>query len=473
MKYCKKCGMLLEDNMEICIGCGTDVTDKKSYSRFPEPLQQQLESEKKENGKKVLALLAITLVFIVILLMIGIYISQTYLLMSESEGDSGPETGMFTRMLLNSGKEDDKKPATQKKNRQVKDENGSYYKYATLKDEAENDMFTAVYPEDLSNVDISLDLERNSLKFPAVLSFVATNEDNTTQLTFTSPQHYQYIAGTGFSPDELQENLKGCVSFYDFKDVETYLNEIIKQAYPTARKIEALDEADEPASSKSLDRLTELYGENDTEELAKLFGLPEGTSFNHTETYKSDRILNYRILTKEDHAVTCRFYVPVFCVKYDFSNPEYDMNGRISDCYILTVSSFEAGSDELYDWYEDAFSLFVNNYGLSEGFLKGVDAYAGKIKSEIEGGMIPSVIDRNEFSSLIGSSEASGTFIKGVGEFLGRNKNAEKTFTAEDYTINTGDDIVQVYFDPARELLFTTGDETEYPGDEFIEFEHD
>ena len=78
MKYCKKCGMLLEDNMEICIGCGTDVTDKKSYSRFPEPLQQQLESEKKENGKKVLALLAITLVFIVILLMIGIYISQTF-----------------------------------------------------------------------------------------------------------------------------------------------------------------------------------------------------------------------------------------------------------------------------------------------------------------------------------------------------------------------------------------------------------
>ena len=27
MKYCKKCGMLLEDNMEICIGCGNEVID--------------------------------------------------------------------------------------------------------------------------------------------------------------------------------------------------------------------------------------------------------------------------------------------------------------------------------------------------------------------------------------------------------------------------------------------------------------
>ena len=135
MKYCKKCGMLLEDNMEICIGCGSDVTDKKSYSKFPEPVQQKLDSEKKENGKRILALLAITLVFIVILLMIGIYISQTYMLMSRSEGENGPGTGMFTQMLLNAGKNDKGETKENKKNRQVKDENGTYYKYSTFKDD--------------------------------------------------------------------------------------------------------------------------------------------------------------------------------------------------------------------------------------------------------------------------------------------------------------------------------------------------
>lgn len=473
MKYCKKCGMLLEDNMEICIGCGTDVTDKKSYSRFPEPVQQQLDKEKKETGKKYLALLAITLVFIAILLMIGIYISQTYLLIGDEDGENGPGTGMFTQMLMNSKNKDKDKDdqGKKKKNRQVKDENGTYYKYVTLKDEAGNDMFTAVYPEDLSDVDISLDLERDSVRFPAVLSFVATNDDNTTQLTFTSPQHYQYIQGTGFSPTEVQEKLMGCISFYDFSDVESYLSEIIKQAYPTAKKIEALDEASGPVSSEKMDKLIDIYDVDKTDGLAELFGLPDGTAFTHTDTYKSDKIFNYRILTKEDHAVTCNFYVPVFCVKYDFSNPELEMEGSVSDCYILTVSSFEAGSDELYDWYEDAFSLFVNNLKVSDSFFNGTCAYASKIKGDIKDGKIPAILGKNEFSDLVKSSTQGDAFTKGVCDFLSQNKDGAKTYKAEEYTINTNDSIVQVYLNPEKELLFTTGDESEYPGDDYIEFE--
>lgn len=466
MKYCKKCGMLLEDNMERCIGCGSDVTDKKSYSRFPEPVQKQLDSEKKESGKKYLAVFAITLVFIAILLMIGIFLSQTALLIAEQEGE-GPATGMFTQMLLNSKKDKD---GEQKKNRKVKDENGAYYKYTVLKDESGNDMFTAVYPEDLSNVEVSVDLERESLKYPAVLSFVATNDDNTTQLTFTSPQHYQYIQGTGFSPEEVQENLGGCISFYDFTDVETYLAEIVRQAYPNAKKIEPLDEAAAPGSSAGLDKVVSIYNESDTGKLAGMFGLPETTSFTHTGTYKSDKIFNYRILTKEDHAVSCKFYVPVFCVSYDFSDDDAGISGSLSDCYILTVSSFEAGSDELYDWYEDAFSLFVNNFSLSEGFLAGNDSYASKMKEEIGNGQIPRIMAKPEFADLVKAGSGTGELSKGIYEFLSLKKDATKTFKSDDHAINTGDSIVQVYFDPDRELLFTTGDETEYPGDEFLEF---
>ncbi len=465
MKYCKKCGMLLEDNMERCIGCGSDVTDKKSYSKFPEPVQQKLDSEKKESGKKYLALLAITLVFIVILLMIGIYISQTYMLALEEGREDGPDTGMFTQMLLNSK---DKNKSSKK--REVKDDNGAYYKYVTLKDEAGNDMFTAVYPEDLSDIDISVDCSRNSRKYPAVLSFVATNDDNTTQLTFTSPQHYQYIAGSGFSPEEIQENVKGCVSYYNFKGADTYLGEIVKQAYPTAKKIESLDESKDPVSSERLDKIVELYDENAAEGLADLFGLPEGTSFSHVETYKSDRVYNYRVITKEDHAVTCRFYVPVFCEIFDFENEEEEMSGQVSDCYILTVSSFEAGSDDLYDWYEDAFSMFINNFSLSEAFMNGVDGYAKEINDSIDEGSIPAIISKDDFGKLVKESGKAGKFSTAVRDFLSDKKDSTKSFKVDNYTINTSDSIVQVFFDPDRELLFTTGDESEYPGDEFIEF---
>lgn len=470
MKYCKKCGMLLEDNMERCIGCGTDVTDKKSYSRFPEPVQQQLEIEKKERGKKALALVAITLVFIAILLMVGIYLSQTYMLMGDEDGE-GPGTGMFTQMLMNS-KKNDKQDAgadSEKKNRQVKDENGSYYKYTTLKDEDGNELFTAVYPEDLTNVEVSVDCSRNSQKFPAVFSFVATNDDNTTQLTFTSPQHYQYIEGIGFEPSEIQENVGGCISFYEFTDVESYLKEIIKQAYPTAKKIEALDEASEEVSSEKLDKLVEEYDVEKTDNLADLFGLPEGTSFKHTDTYKSDKVLGYRILTKEDHAVTCRFYVPVFCVNYEFDNPELEMNGRVSDCYILTVSSFEAGSDELYDSYENAFSLFINNYRLSDAFLGGVDKYVSNINESLKKLEAPKILSEKEFGALLKDSPKAGKFTQAVGDFLSAGKDAAKTFKADKYTVNTGDSVVLVYYNPEKELLFTSGDDSEYPGDDYIE----
>ena len=51
MKYCKKCGMLLEDNMEICIGCGSDVTKKGTYTKYPEPMQEKIELEKKEANR--------------------------------------------------------------------------------------------------------------------------------------------------------------------------------------------------------------------------------------------------------------------------------------------------------------------------------------------------------------------------------------------------------------------------------------
>ena len=76
MKYCKKCGMLLEDNMERCIGCGSDVKEKGSYSKYPEQVQEQIAHEKKQAGQRNLTVVAIILIFVVILLLVGIFASR-------------------------------------------------------------------------------------------------------------------------------------------------------------------------------------------------------------------------------------------------------------------------------------------------------------------------------------------------------------------------------------------------------------
>lgn len=437
MKYCKKCGMLLEDNMEICIGCGSDVTKKDTYTKYPEPMQEKIELEKKEEGKRNLAVLAIVLIFVVILLLIGIFIAQTYI------NESGKT--FFTKISADKNNEKNKDESDTKdskpaEKREIKDELGAYYRMETVMDEEGHDIFTAVFPEDLSNLDHSVNLGRESLLYPAIFSFVATNEDNTTQLTFTSPQHYQYITMSGgdIGPADIQENLDGNISFYDFTTAEDYLMEIIKQAYPTAKKIEEMDSLDATADvSKKLDDIIKAYEDGADKELAGLFGLPETTKFTHNNTYRSDKILNYRILTKEDHAVSCKFYVPVFCERYDYKDDESGLTGQLSDTYILSVTSFEAGSDELYDWYENAFELFVDNIKLSDDFFA---LNSGRLNAD--------------FQDFLNSAPAPG-----------------KTFKSGEYVINSGEKVEQVFIEPEKKLVFATPDADEYPGDDYIQLE--
>lgn len=439
MKYCKKCGMLLEDNMERCIGCGTDVTDKRSYTKYPEPMQEKIEMEKKEAGKRNLALLAIVLIFVVILLLAGIFITQMYI--SSSGDENGSKKNFLTQKIKESfDGNDEGKPANPAKKRDVKDEKGAYYRYSAVKDDEGHEIFKAVYPEDLGSLEHSIDLGRESQRYPAVFSFVATNDDNTTQLTFTSPQHYQYITITEgeTGPADIQESLDGLISFYDFTTVEDYLDEIIHQAYPTAKKIDELDEADaDEAVEKELDGLIKSYEDGADKELAELFGLPDTTKFSHNNTYKSAQIMNYRILTKEDHAVSCKFYVPVFCERYDFEDKESGMKGQLSDSYILAVASFEAGSDELYDWYGDAFELFINNIKLSDDFF----------------------------------ALNTGRNNKDIQEFLNSAPSCAKTFSNGEYSISSGENVSQIFIDPEKEQIFVTPDPDEYPGDDYTQLD--
>ena len=443
MKYCKKCGMLLEDTMERCIGCGSDVTEKESYTKYPEPMQEKIDLEKKEEGKRNLAILAIILIFVVILLLVGIFVAQMYINGIGQEGEEGSAKSFFAQRLKDSIDNDNSNaeaPAKPEKKREVKDDEGSYYKIASVKDDEDHEIFSSIYPEDFGTIEQSLDDTRESQRYPVVFSFVATNDDNTTQLTYTSPQHYQYITmqGGDIGPADIQSALDGQISFYDFSTVETYMQEIIKQAYPSAKKINELEETDADATvSEELDKIVKSYEDGAEDELAELFGLPETTKFTHNSTYKSDKIMNYRILTKEDHAVSCKFYVPVFCVRYDYEDEESELQGQLSDCYILAVASFEAGSDELYDLYNDAFELFVNNVKLGESFFS-----------------------RNECR-----------LNKDIEAFLDSAPSAAKKFESGEHVIFSGENVAQVFMAPEKELVFATPSKDEYPGDDYIELE--
>jgi hypothetical protein len=473
MKYCKKCGMLLEDNMERCIGCGSDVTVKDSFTRYPEEIQKKIETEKKEAGKRNLTVVAIILIFVVIVLLIGIFAMRMYTLNAGTMNIPGDGNALFGKQDGEGGDVEDAGDNSGSKgagsDRTVKDEEGAYYKYVTVKDDADHDIFTAVFPEDFSNLTYQTDYSWGSQVFPSVFSFVATNDDNTTQLTYRTVQHYQYITGESEMQVNVQDSVKKCISFYDFKDVESYLNEMVKQAYPSAKKVEQMASEDSGKEVQDkLDTVIAAYEKDAENDIPPLFGLSEGTRLTHKDTYKSSKIYNYRIVTAEDHAVSCKFYVPVFCEKYDFEDETKGFSGQLSDCYILALVSFEAGSDELYDWYEDAFDMFVNNSHTLEDFYKSTGAYADKIKREIEEGMQPVIIKGSDLAGLYNDAANISGRYKDVLDLTGTAPGTVRVFGDGDNRYLSAS-ANMMFVNPDKQLIYATKAEDEYPGDDFLE----
>ena len=67
MKYCRKCGMLLEDTHVNCIRCGADVTLEENVSMYPIEVMETIEEEnkrKKATGKLVAMLIALVVVLV-------------------------------------------------------------------------------------------------------------------------------------------------------------------------------------------------------------------------------------------------------------------------------------------------------------------------------------------------------------------------------------------------------------------------
>ena len=74
MKYCLKCGTLLEDSHEICIGCGSDVTKPESWSLSPPEMVKRIEienEEKKSQNKLIFAMIA---VFVLLVAAVSVFI---------------------------------------------------------------------------------------------------------------------------------------------------------------------------------------------------------------------------------------------------------------------------------------------------------------------------------------------------------------------------------------------------------------
>ncbi len=481
MKYCKNCGMLLEDTQDICIGCGFDVSDPENTSQFPLEVAEKMESQKAQAKKKNSIVIAIVIVFILLAVLIGI------VAVVASKGVEGPslrdeieeeeeaereeeETATEPPETENEAEEEEPVPD----NREVSDDLGDYYMVGEVYDDAGLLMFTTLYPEDFGGgePEASFDYTRYSDTFPAVMSCVISDTDNTMRLTFMSPEHFWYqVSSVTGSKRSNEVDIDRYRSYLSYDGPQGYLEALIKQAYSGA-KLELVESHEaEGAAAEALKLVSENKTKMLTGDIGDYAGIGASTTYATGESGSSAMYFKYKITTGGGD-VFADYYVPVIYNTFSYTNDQLGDEGTVTEWLPLCVVSYECGNQEKYEFYQNAFSVFLNNSRLTKDFFRLNEAYGEMIDEATEARREPETLTPQLLSELEAEFDESSE-LKSINSdiytFLSTPDSSLKTFSGGDVSVTGAADSVQAFYSEEKKMVFLTPSDTEYPGNEYID----
>lgn len=491
MKYCKNCGMLLEDSHEHCIGCGADVTSKDSVSKYPPQVRQNLELEKKDNKTRTGIVGAIIIVFVLILVLMGIILIQasnmTGSLKEKSVGQA--ENTQPSKGIENKAKAGDELPdesaetstdaksdekAATGEGREIKDNLGSYYTYTEAADAGGNVVFSSVYPEDFTNVQPSIDYGKYSTKFPEFLTFVVGNEDNTVRFTYMSPQQFWYKNSDTGRTRSNERDTTTYMSYLSYDGAKGYIDALIRQGYSDAKKVTLMETV--PVDEKLTKRLEELSADFTKTLLGNIgdyANIGENTTYATGESEFSVNLLKYEITTRYNNTLYCEFYVPLIANHFYYANDDSDDRGTVTEWVCLSVIGYEAGNEDLYNQYQDAFFVFMQNSRVNRTFYYINARYGEEIKVALKKDETPEKLNAKKITDYLALSTKESTEIGALNEdildFSLMNGTSGKTFSSGDITVVALAETKAVFYDYEAKKIFITQDEEEYPGESYME----
>lgn len=490
MKYCKNCGMLLEDSHELCIGCGTDVTNKNNVSKYPPQVQQNLESQKKENKTRTGIVGAIIVVFVLILVLVGIIVLQASKMTGDpkteppgQEENAAPFEEAESKEypdVLSEGTAGDLADTEQntapvsEEGRKVKDDLGSYYTYSEAVDAGGNVIFYSIYPEDFSNVEPSIDYGKYSTKFPEFLTFVAGNEDNTVRFTYMSAQQFWHKDSETGRTRSNERDTKTYMSFLTYQGAEGYIDALIKQSYSDAKKVTLVETvpADE-ALTKRLEGVSSDYTKTLMGDIGDYANIGENTTYATGESEFEVNLFKYEITTRYNNTLYCEFYVPLIANHFYYANDDLDDRGTVTEWICLSVIGLEAGNEELYNQFEEAFLVFMENTKVNRTFYKINAQYGKEIMEAVEKGGIPPKLTAEKIRKYMEQSapEASevGALYENILKFSEMPRETNQQFKSEGLIVTASADTKAVFYDSENKKIFMTSGEEEYPGSSYTE----
>ncbi|MCR5735431.1 MAG: hypothetical protein K6G22_12570 [Lachnospiraceae bacterium] len=486
MKYCKKCGMLLEDTQDVCIGCGLDVSLPENTSEFPPELAAKMENKKEQDKKKNVILIAIIIIFVLLAVLIGIFVAIASKNASEAEPPELPvtqetETDTQTDQTdvtddVSTGVSDDDTAATKRvveDDREVSDNLGDYYLVGNVYDDLGNLMFTTLYPEEFGSITATFDYEKFSDIFPLVLNVVVCNEDDTLRLTYTSPEHFWYQNSSKGNSRYNEVDLDYYMSFLTYDGPQAYMEALVQLAYPGAKSIEMLESVDASDSVKeSLNLMLKQKTKRLTGDIGDYAHIGDTTTYAAGESACSATIYKYHVVNKSGQDVFADFYLPIISNTFYYANEQIGDQGSVTEWLPLCVISYESGNQETYEFYENAFKVFVNNSNLTKEFFRINEEYGKVIDEAVANRTDPEPMNETLLTTLterVKESNKLNELDTDIYDFLNTPDGDLPTFSNTSHRVTGVADSVQAFYSDSLQRVFITPSDTEYPGNEYVD----
>lgn len=475
MKYCRNCGMLLEDTHQRCIKCDYDVSIAANYSLYPLDVEESLKKNKEEKKNKTILIIVLLVIFVVLIALVGLVLGKMSsgglnLRTAESVRTEKPEEEVLPEAEQEAPEEPETVEETVPDNRDIKDDAGDYFVCAPQFDAGGNRIFNAIYPEDLTQITFDVDTERYSNVFPELMSFIATDAENTVRFTYMSPQQLWYKNSEKGHTRKNERDPQYYMSFLTFESADAYIDSLVKSSYPKAKKIELVSsEAVSDNVTQAIEALSQtrkdffLSGE-----IGDYAHLGEDTAYATMNATCTAYVYEYQITDASKDVLYCKFYVPVISNDLYYATDVNGDMGTITEWYVLALCGIETGNDMLYEDYLPKFDFFCANAVPTHEFFFTNAQYELEIQQSIEADIEPALLDENKlkgYSTKYSSDAETGTLRTEIEKFV--NSYGTKSFSSDSITIHTNDTINVVFYDKDANRLFISPDEAEYPGNTY------
>lgn len=471
MKYCKKCGMLLEDTIDICIKCGTDVKNPDNVSKYPPGMAKKIEAEQKASKTRTSTLIGIIVVFLLLVVLVIVFIINSSKI---TENTVIPEPVNTEENLT----EPEPKPAEPisevtkveepKVKKSIKDDAGLYYNVATLTDAGGNVVFSGVYPEDFQVIAMDVDYTKYSDKFPGLVTFKVGDEEDTVHFTYLSPQQFWYRDSQTGDTRKNERDLFFYMSYLTYEGAEGYVNALLKSSYPDAKEIKLVETVEKNAASERLSVLSKEYTKMLSKDLGDYGHIAEDAVYAPMKSDYSAEEYRYEVTLKDKSMVFLDCYVPMIAGNLVYSSEQANDKGNLTEWITLGVYVFEAGNEDLYDDYLPLYKVFLDNTAINKTFYSIMDAYGKEIKLAISENREPEPLDESTLPKYgIDVAELSGLsagFCDFTSEAFG-----EALFKSDNMSAYAPADIKAAYFNSEENKLFLSTDSVEYPGEPYEE----